>query len=265
MNYPFGIFSWYGFVLPFEERITLIKEAGFQATTLWWEDEHAPFRKKKESMPRLVCEKGLLLENIHVPFNNSDALWSEQESVRNAIVQSHIAWLYDCAQFGIPRMVMHLNDGVNPPAPNRQGLKSMGKLVQVAEKLQITIAIENTRRSDYISYVLRSIQSNYLGFCFDSSHHRLTNKENYQLLKDYGDRLVATHISDNDGIEDRHWLPGNGIIDWAEVSRYFPKAYDGCLTLEVCPTVEERKASPQEFLKEAYQKVSDVQNLIHSS
>ena len=43
INYPLGIFSWFGFVLPFEERITLIKEAGFTATSIWWEDEDAPF------------------------------------------------------------------------------------------------------------------------------------------------------------------------------------------------------------------------------
>jgi sugar phosphate isomerase/epimerase len=182
INYPLGIFSWFGFVLPFEERITLIKEAGFTATSIWWEDEVAPFPIKKESMPHLAREQGLLLENIHVPYNNSDALWSEHESLRKAIVQCHVEWLYDCAQFGIPMMVMHLNDEINPPAPNSQGLENMRELVQVAEKMQVTIAIENTRRNDSISYVLKSIRSNYLGFCFDSSHHRLANNEDCRLL-----------------------------------------------------------------------------------
>jgi sugar phosphate isomerase/epimerase len=29
-----------------------------------------------------------------------------------------------------------------------------------------------------------------------------------------GDRLLTLHISDNDGIDERHWLPGQGIINW---------------------------------------------------
>lgn len=264
MDYLLGIFSWYGYVLPFYERITLIKEAGFKAASLWWEDENAPFPMKKESMPRLIREKGLLLENIHVPDNNSDALWSEREPERIGAVQCHVEWLYDCARLGIPKMVMHLNDGAAPPAPNRYGLKSMGELVRVAEELQVTIAVENTRRSDHISYVLRSIQSDYLGFCFDSSHYQLTNKDDFRLLKD-GARLVATHLSDNDGVEDRHWLPGHGIINWAALAGSFPKSYRGCLMLEVYPTAGERKDSPQKFLKKAYQKLSDIRKLIKTN
>lgn len=262
MNNPLGIFSWFGFVLPFQERIALIKEAGFTATSLWWEDEDAPYSMKKERMPGLVREKGLLLENIHVPFNDSNALWLEDDSSRAAIVQSHIQWLEDCAKFGIPRMVMHLTEGDNPPVANRQGLKSMEELTKVAEGLEVTIAIENTRRNDNVPYILSNVNSNYLGFCFDSSHHWLTDKGDYNLLKYYGDRLVATHLSDNDGLLDRHWLPGHGIIDWAEVASSFPKGYRGCLTLEAYPTAEERKESPQKFLKKAYQSIANLKIII---
>lgn len=196
-QYPLGIFSWFGFVLPFQERIKLIKEAGFAATSIWWEDEDTPWRIKKESMPQLVREMGLLLENIHVPFNESGALWAEQESVR-----------YD------------------------------------------------------VPYILDKIQSNYLGFCYDSSHYNLSDKQDFYLLEKYGERLVTTHLSDNDGLKDRHWLPGHGTIDWAMVAKHFPASYQGCLTLEAYPTTGEREDSPQIYLKRAYQKVKNVRDLI---
>jgi len=101
MNYKSGIFSWYGFVMPFEERIRLIRQAGFGATSLWWEDEDQPYPVKREDMPRMVREAGLYLENIHVPFNDSDALWSEAEGVRQAVLESHLEWLHDCASHKI--------------------------------------------------------------------------------------------------------------------------------------------------------------------
>ena len=265
MNHPLGIFSWYGFALPFEQRIALIKEAGFAAVSVWWEDEEAPFQLKKENMPSIVRDNGLILDNIHLPFNNSNALWSEDEAVRTAAVQRHVAWLQDCAQFGIPKMVMHLCEGLTQPAPNRYGAKSIEELVQVAEDLHIIIAIENTRRNDNVPYVLRAVKSDNLGFCFDSSHYWLTNKDAYQIFKDYGARLAVTHISDNDGVKDRHWLPGHGVINWAELCGAFPKVYEGCLMLEVSPTADECKGSPATFLKQAYQKISNIQRIIQNS
>ncbi|EGW38855.1 sugar phosphate isomerase/epimerase family protein [Desulfosporosinus sp. OT] len=261
-QYPLGIFSWFGFVLPFQERLRLIKEAGFTATSIWWEDEDTPWQIKKESMPQLVRDTGLVLENLHVPYNNSNELWSEHESVRFEFLQRHTRWLYDCANYHIPMMVMHLTEEVNHSAPNGYGLKSMLELVKVAEELGVIIAIENTRRSDNVPYLLSKIRSNYLGFCYDSSHHFLSDKQDFSLLVNFGDRLVTTHLSDNDGLADRHWLPGHGIIDWAMVAQRFPTGYRGVLTLEAYPMAEEREESPQVYLKRAYQKVKNVQDLL---
>lgn len=257
-QYPLGIFSWFGFVLPFQERIRLIKEAGFEATSIWWEDEDTPWLVKKESMPQLVRDRGLVLENLHVPYNDSSELWSENESVRSEFIQRHIGWLQDCANYHIPMMVMHLTEGLNPPAPNGEGLKSFLELVKVAEELEVTIAIENTRRSDNVPYLLSKIQSNYLGFCYDSSHHFLSDKQDFSLLDNFGERLVTTHLSDNDGLEDRHWLPEQGIIDWGMLAKHFPVSYRGGLTLEAYPTAEEREDSPESYLKKAHQKVKNV-------
>ncbi len=254
-QYPLGIFSWFGFVLPFQERISLIKEAGFTATSLWWEDEDTPRLVKKESMPQLVKDMGLILENLHVPYNNSSELWSESESVRSEFIRRHIRWLNDCANYHIPMMVMHLTEGVSPPAPNSDGAKSFTELVKIAEELGVTIAVENTHRSDNVPYLLSEIQSDYLGFCFDSSHHFLSDKQNFSLFENFGERLVTTHLSDNDGLADRHWLPGHGIIDWSMVAKHFPAGYQGCLTLEAYPTAEEREESPEIFLERALQKI----------
>jgi sugar phosphate isomerase/epimerase len=262
MNFKAGIFSWYGFVMPFEERIERIREAGFTATSLWWEDENLPYPMKREDMPRLVREAGLFLENIHVPFNDSDALWSEDEGVRGAVVKRHLEWLHDCEFHRIPMMVMHLSDRPDSQAFRRQGLKSLEVLTRAGSDLGVTIAIENTHHNDRIQYILETIPSSSLGFCFDSSHHLLTDRGGFKLLEDFGSRLAATHLSDNDGVEDRHWLPGHGVMDWQVVARSFPKNYSGCLTLEVCPTEEERKSAPQDFLKRAHRRITEVGRLI---
>ncbi|SHN81491.1 sugar phosphate isomerase/epimerase family protein [Desulfitobacterium chlororespirans] len=260
-----GVFSWFGFVLPFGERISLIQEAGFTGTSLWWEDEEEPFPMPKERMPALVRERGLILENIHVPWCDANALWSDEQALRGEIIARHKQWIEDCARFEIPLLVMHLCDGENPPQPNEYGLASMGELAGAAERQGVRIAVENTRRRDSVEYVLGQIASPALGFCFDSSHHRLTDQEDFHLLRAWGNRLMATHFSDNDGVEDRHWLPGHGVIDWAKVAGAFPKGYQDFLTLEVYPNPQERQGKPQEFLERAYDRISGVRILIENS
>ena len=50
----FGIFSWFGFVMSLSKRIELIKNAGFDSTSLWWEDEEGSPSIKKNEMPKIV-------------------------------------------------------------------------------------------------------------------------------------------------------------------------------------------------------------------
>ncbi len=251
-----GIFSWFGFVMPFRERLKLIKQAGFDVTCIWWEDEEGLSRNE---MPKIVLDSGLSIDNIHTPFCDSNALWSETAYTRKKIIQKYSIWLEDCAKHDIPIMVMHLTEGERTPKPNKYGIESMETLVKIAEALGVKIAIENTCRRDNIPFVLSSVPSGYLGFCFDTSHANLTKGLDSILLTKYKERLLTTHISDNDGAADRHWIPGNGEIDWEGFGKLFPvKTYKGTLMLEVCPRF---KKSPGEFLRRAFESIFHIKNI----
>lgn len=52
------------------------------------------------------------------------------------------------------------------------------------------------------------------GFCLDIGHLKLVGVEIYGAIVKLGDRLVALHIHDNDGLHDSHVMPYNGIIAW---------------------------------------------------
>ena len=38
----YSMFSWFGYFMPFEDRIKVIADAGFDAAMISWEDEFEP-------------------------------------------------------------------------------------------------------------------------------------------------------------------------------------------------------------------------------
>ena len=54
------------------------------------------------------------------------------------------------------------------------------------------------------------------------------------MVRDIGDLMFGTHISDNDGSRDQHRTPGGGRIDWRAVVAAFKQiGYDGVFNLEI--------------------------------
>lgn len=221
----------------------MIRDAGFDATSVWWEEDHARGRRLRHLAPGMVRKAGLTLDNVHVPYNRCAALWSADASERKGTVEKHVEWVEDCARHGIARMVMHVNLGRGVPV-NSHGVDSLLRILEIAESKGIEIAIENTRHPCYVDYLLQEIPSPLLTFCYDCSHDWLYSGEPFALLERWRHRLSATHLSDTDGILDRHWLPGEGVIDFEKMGEAFPApTYDGCYMLEVVARDKEEKAA----------------------
>ncbi len=258
-----GIFSWFGFKLPLTERLKLIKETGFVSTSVWLgEEEELVKNGKEDSIPELVRSCGLFLENIHAPFNNCNKLWSDDSSIRSDIKNEYDSCISFCARHGIPIVVVHISRGSDAPEINSYGIDVLREIVKHAENSNVIVAMENTGKPYYLDHIYSSIESPYLGFCYDSSHDFLGASEPGEILSKRGHLLVATHLSDNDGVTDKHWIPKEGIIDWGIIGDSFPKdAYTGLFTLEVLPQAgREGQAGP--FLEKAFQSILWVKSLL---
>lgn len=257
---PLGIFSWFGWVMPLPERLALIKKAGFEAASLWWEDEIGSPGINRAHMPDLVRDAGLMLDNVHVPYDGIDDLWSEDAIRRERVVRKHLDWIDEFARYDIPLMVMHVLDRSYPPAPNQYGVECISRIVSAAEAAGVGVAIENTGEVSFIDYILSRIESKSLGFCYDSSHDWLYSSNKGCILEKCGHRLLCTHLSDNDGIQDRHWLPGLGGVDWKVVRTLLPlETFSGVIGLEITASEHQRQNMlPGKFLRHAYQTVADL-------
>jgi sugar phosphate isomerase/epimerase len=231
-----GLFSWYGYPRPFAERMVKLKKAGFDVTALWLGIEEEMVRSFREgSMVSIARGEGLAIDNVHAPYAACNRLWSESGRVREVVVREYRRCLDFCAEHGIPTLVVHVTQGLSVPAPNHFGLRALESVLRTSEDTGVRLAIENTRHSAHIDYILGNLEIPQAGFCYDVSHDFLYCAEPGALLVRWGHRLAAVHLSDTDGKSDCHWLPCLGMVAWEMLLNSFPALYPGHLILEVLP------------------------------
>ncbi len=250
----FGIFAWFSYPLPIEERLRLIRQAGFCATSLWWGDEDG---LGKQRQPALARRLGLKIDNVHAPYSNTNALW-ESGLEGEAYLQTLCSCLADCRRHGIPTAVVHITRLSTQPPVTQVGLSRVKRLVECAEREQVNVAIENLNSIPHLDRIFAELRSERLGFCYDSGHEHF-NHPDADCLTRYGDRLFAVHLHDNWGDADAHLLPYDGSIAWDTIKAKL-KACRAIpyLTLEVDFKREHPKSaryldlSAAEFLALAY-------------
>ena len=213
----YSMFSWFGYFMPFGDRIKIIADAGFEEAMISWEDEFEPWALKKEEFPELVRKNGLEITNIHAPFIGYSDIWTASRMEIQPKLQMFKDYLKDCQAFEIPAMVMHTNDLDEFQPDLDKGRAFFSELADTAEKYDVDLAVENVSRQHLLSYLLEQIDAPRFGMCYDSSHDFLEEQNCGRILKTHKQRIKALHLSDNDFQADRHWIPGEGEIPLDEV------------------------------------------------
>lgn len=243
-----GIYHYFGYEFDFETRTRLIAQAGFDSTMLWWGDEDfIPLSKADQA--RCVRSAGLKIENVHAPYGGIVGLWADDPAVVEEARRAYCRYLEECAALQIPMMVIH---GLpqEPVENDQNGLKSFEILLERANELGITLAVENTIEDARFECLLDQGIPQGLKWCYDSSHDWIYSREPTRLLKRYAHALACLHLSDNDGLGDRHWLPGEGKVAFERIAQILrDHGFCGQWSLEVFPQGLEESA--QMFLKRA--------------
>lgn len=251
-----SIYDWFGYDVPIRDRYRLIKEAGFDGVLLWWSDgfeRGADYRAGAD----YARNAGLVIENIHTPIQEQDKLSCDNLD-GEYLLECYLQCVRDCAEFGIPTMVVHLPDDKYPI--NELGLERIKRIAAKAEEHEVNVALENVRNIQNVMCALDTIDSVRIGFCYDSCHH-----ENYasgnDLLGKYGSRLMALHLHDNGGVMGQHQLPFDGNICWSGViEKMTETGYNGATALE--PMNWGYESLPiQEFLRKAHEKAKVLENM----
>jgi sugar phosphate isomerase/epimerase len=259
MQNNFAIVDWFGYNLSPQERLHIIKEAGFSGVLLLWADY---FDSDYKRFPEYARNTGLHIENAHAPYMNANALWEDTITGQEAC-QEIILCVEDCATYNIPTLVMHPEnksgmETVDLPGDFTLGIERMKRIIDTAERLNVNVAVENMSRPEYLDCIFKNIQSERLGFCFDSGHYNVFMPK-YDILGLYGDRLMALHLHDNDGKSDWHSLPYSGNVGWDNIAdSLMDIPYNGAIALEVGNAKFEHIEKPQDFLRLAIESAERI-------
>ncbi len=143
--------------------------------------------------------------------------------------------------------------------------RSLDELMPYCLEKKVRICIENLfdMPGEYMLEAWDRLFARYpkefLGLCYDTGHANMVwRKEAPEILAQYGERLYAVHIHDNNGTMDSHWIPGDGSIQWEAVMETISKsAYEGPLLLElVCGDQD-----VDQYLRRAYQAGCELEEL----
>lgn len=246
----FAIHDYFGYDMPMAERYKLIRNAGFHSVMLGWAGFPDNPDETKQKNPELARKNGLHIENMHTPFIGANEFWLDKLDGEEYL-NKQLSCIEDCKRHEIPAMVLHINQGLTPPLITSFGLKRLERLVSMAEKYDIYLAFENMRNTEHLRYIWSNIKSDQVKFCYDSGHQNCKTP-NEDLLTEYGDRLIAIHLHDNNGMNDQHILPFDGTINWFDTMQKLRSSnYEGAISLEVISD-SYVDFTPLEFLQLAY-------------
>lgn len=167
---------------------------------------------------------GIELWSAHLPFWPFDKLdISKPELAENTLeyFKSLIEKINGDA--GINRFVLHasgepISDGERP-LRIATAKKYLSALASYARTKGSVVCVENLPRtclgqnSDEILELISGEEN--LRACFDTNH--LLYQPTVDFIKSVGSEIETVHISDYDYVDEKHWLPGEGKIDWQKL------------------------------------------------
>jgi len=121
--------------------------------------------------------------------------------------------------------------------------RAQASSVQLALELLPRTCLGNT--ADELQMLLADISPEHAGFCLDTNHPADPNQLT-DVVKQLGERIITLHVSDYDGIDEKHWMPFRGVVDWGAFANALRDIqYSGAFIYEAQPegdTTEERLA-----------------------
>ncbi|CAG7644561.1 sugar phosphate isomerase/epimerase family protein [Paenibacillus allorhizosphaerae] len=220
-----------------------IRAAGLGAIELTWQKMNMfdpEVKARCDAKIAAARAAGLEVWSVHIPYGTDWDPSCLDPEMRKDVIAKVKAVLAFAQEWGVRRAVYHPSWEPIASEDRARRLKTcketLSVLAEESVKYGVQLAIECLPRTclgnsaDEMEYLVGDEPA--LGICCDVNH--LFKETPEQFIKRLGSRIVTTHISDNDGNDEKHWLPGDGVIGWRAVLDALVQAgYGGTFMYEV--------------------------------
>ena len=233
-----------------------------------------------------LAAENLSFGDAHAPYGIHWDLICTFEEERPALFIRQKMALTIAAELGCKTITIHTGaDHLFPEISFEKHISRaysmLEKLLKAAEKLNITLCVENgwgkLTSLDVLLMLQEKFQCSNFGFCYDSGHANImdsgrlfTEGEAYSRWHAIGvevppwedavvrlermlPNVVNCHLHDNYGNKDQHALPGNGNVKWDKIIPLLRKAPR--LQAVQSEVNLERNALPVKAVTEAFEKL----------
>ena len=207
--------------MPDAEWFVQCRAAGIEAVEISLAGKDYPdFDYRKAA--REARESGVDLWSFHLPF-----VFELYDVSRPDMAEDSVGKLSEmikrASDVGIERMVIHASgepvpeDAIGRRERMECAKESLARLADVASACGSVVAVEDLprtclgRNSDEILELIGAHDA--LRVCFDTNH--LLGESGVDFIRKLKGKIITTHVSDYDFINERHWLPGEGDLDWS--------------------------------------------------
>lgn len=247
-----GLSTLFCFNEPLRNALQRINRMGVEHVEIVDEWPYDLDERKVEAINRAIGGSNIRL-SIHAPFIDINIAYISPY-IRRAAIKRLKRSLRASAKLKPEYWVFHpgMKSVISDAFPGlswRINLESVREILMEAKRHNLRIAIENGPVTS--QFLLKRIEDfkkfyddlgedgSYIGITLDVGH-AITNNQLYEMIKALHNKIVHTHLHDNDGREDLHLGIGSGKIDWPRLIRSLKEiGYNGALVIESITNVEE--------------------------
>ena len=221
--FPVGITSGYGLELS-DPLLADMKENGIDYIELSLAKcLDTDFQK----IGQMTRNAGIGIWSAHLPFRPTDQLdiSLEDPQLRANTVALFSQLIQKSTDLGVDKFVIHPSTPLPAGASREERIKcamdTLDQLAEVAARCGASLAMEDMVTScigstfEEFSRLLSANEK--LRVCLDTNHLLTCTHEAF--IREFGNKIITLHISDYTGDQERHWFPGEGIIDWPSIPR----------------------------------------------
>ncbi len=163
------------------------------------------------------------LYSFHLPFWPFTEIDISHEKLAKPSVEYLSEYIKKASKIGINKFIIHPSGEPIDECDRAKRLEiskqSLHTLAELAKEYGAVICVENLPRTCLgrdSSDILELLSAHPdLVACFDTNH--LLEEDPIEFINKIGDKIKTLHVSDYDFKNERHWLPGEGMLDWQSI------------------------------------------------